>query len=68
MMGLFRLCQRKRDLKVYNMDKIRLNEDVNMIVCHSIEIDGCHSIKISDDTMLSIANHFTGIQSISIKD
>ena len=39
-----------------------------MIVCQSIEIDGSHSIRISDDTMLSISNHFTGIQSISIKD
>jgi len=28
--------------KNYTMDKVRLNEDVNMLVCHSIEIDGCH--------------------------
>ena len=50
------------------MKKIRSNKDVDMIVCQSIEIDGCHSIRISDDTMLSITNHFTELQSLSIKN
>ena len=27
-----------------NMDEVRLNEDVNMVVFHSIEINDCFSI------------------------
>ena len=38
-----------------NMDQFRLNKDLNMVFFHSFEIHGCHSIRISDDTMQSVA-------------
>ena len=36
-----------------------------MVVIHSIEIHDCHSIRLSDSTMQSIAEHCTGLQSLS---
>jgi hypothetical protein len=52
----------------YKMDEVRLNEDVNVVVFHSIEINYCFSIIISDVTLESIAEDCTGPHSISVVD
>jgi len=50
-----------------NMDQFRLNKDLDMVFFHSFEIHGCHSIRISDDTMQSVAepvldyNHYLSL-------
>jgi hypothetical protein len=50
-----------------NMDQFRLNKYLDMFFFHSFEIHGCHSIRISDDTMQSVAepvldyNHYLSL-------
>jgi len=50
-----------------NMDQFRLNKDLDMVFFHSFEIHGCHSIRISVDTMQSVAepvldyNHYLSL-------